>query len=171
MVNFTVKFDDDVFVEFSQQIAAAPTTLNIYATTQIRKQVEDYVVRELVTVQVPKPTYPMKWKSEKQRRYVMAKLRKAGNIPYERSGKFQKAWKVTAVRDKSGSLIAVSNDSGITEYIAGSGSERQPMFPQWYNYEDVLLKAEVLATDMAINAWYDICLYGEVQSGSLRIKG
>lgn len=168
MVNYTVKYDPKVFNDFAKQVAAAPTTLNIYATTQIRKTVEAYVVRELVNVQIPKPTYPLKWKSEKQRRYVMAKLRKEGNLPYNRTGDFQKRWKVTAVRDKSGSLIAVDNDSGITEYVAGSSALRQPMFPQWYHYEDVLLKAEDMATDLAINAWFDIVEYGEVQSGSLR---
>lgn len=171
MVAYTVQYNPKVFDDLSKQIAKAPTTLNIYVTTAIRKEVENYVVRELVTVSIPKPTYPLKWKSDKQRRYVMAKLRKAGNIPYERTGKFQRAWKVTAVKDKSGGVITVSNDSGITEYVAGSSSERQPMFPQWYHYEDALLKAEEFATDMAINAWYDIVEFGEVQSGSIRIRG
>lgn len=168
MVSYTVKYDPKVFDDLSKQIAKAPTTLNIYVTTAIRKQVEAYVVRELVTAQIPKPTYPLRWKSEKQRRYVMAKLRKAGNLPYQRTGDFQRAWKVTAVKDKSGGVIAVSNDSGITEYVAGSSKDRQPMFPQWYHYEDVLLQAEEIATDMAINAWYDIVTFGEVQSGSIK---
>ena len=168
MVTFTVQYDKKVFEEFAAQVAAAPTTMNIYAATVIRQQVEAYVVRNLVTVNVPKPRYPLTWASQKQRRFVMAKLRKQGNLPYRRTGAFQKAWKVTAIRDRSSSLIAVSNDSGITEFLAGSSSVRQPMFPQWYHYEDVLLKAEDLATDLATNAWFDIVEYGSVQAGSLR---
>lgn len=171
MVTFTVSYDPKVLNDLTQQIAKAPTTLNIYVTTQIRKTVEDFVIRELVNVNISKPTYPLRWKSEKQRRYVMAKLRKAGNLPYKRTGKFQKSWKVTAVKDKSGGVISVSNDSGITEYVAGSSAERQPMFPQWYHYEDTLLKAENIATDLAINAWFDIVEFGEVQVGSLRNRG
>lgn len=170
MVSFTLQFDRKVFDEFSKQIAAAPTTMNIYAATTIRKEVENYVVRNLVNVVIPKPSYPLTWRSPKQRRYVMAKLRKEGNLPYRRKGDFQKRWKVTAIRDRSGSLVSVSNDSDITEFIAGSSADRQPMFPHWYHYEDILLKAEDLATDMAINGWFDIVEFGEVQPGSLRIR-
>ncbi len=168
MVSYTLTYDKNVFAELTKAIADAPTTMNIYATTIIRKEVENYVVRNLVNVPIAKPTYPLVWKSAKQRRYVMAKLRREGNLPYRRTGAFQKAWKTQAVKDGSGSLLSVSNDSGITEYVAGSSSDRQPMFPQWYHYETVLLKAEDLATDLATNAWYDILSFGGVQAGSTR---
>ncbi len=156
MVSFTVTYDKDVFDELQKEIAAAPTTMNIYVTRTIRKTVDDYIVRSLVNVTIPKPSYPLQWKSEKQRRFVMAKLRKAGNIPYKRTGAFQKGWKTTSVNDKTSSILTVSNDSGITEYVSGSSADRQPMFPQWYHYEDVLLKAEEMATNLAIDAWYGI---------------
>lgn len=169
MVSFTVQYDKKVFEEFAAQVAAAPTTMNIYAATTIRKQVDAYVTRKLINVSIPKPSYPLVWRSPRQRRFVMAKLRREGNLPYRRSGEFQKAWKVVAVRERGTSLITVSNDSGITEYLAGSSADRQPMFPHWYHYEDVLLEAEEIATDMAINGWFDIVQYGEVQAGSLRV--
>lgn len=38
------------------------------------------------------PKYPLRWKSARQRRYVMAKLRREGNLPYQRTGQFQDAW-------------------------------------------------------------------------------
>lgn len=168
MVNFVVSFDKKVLEELSQQIAEAPNTMNIYTTTAIRKEVENYVVRNLVNVSIPKPTYPLTWKSPKQRRYVMAKLRKEGNLPYRRTGAFQRGWITKAVKGQGESLISVSNGSDITEFVSGSSSDRQPMFPQWYHYEDVLLKAEELASDLAVNAWFDIVEFGSVQSGSLR---
>jgi hypothetical protein len=168
MVSYTLSYDKEVFSELAREIAAAPTTMNIYVTRTIQKEVENYVVRNLVNVSIPKPSYPLVWKSQKQRRYVMAKLRKEGNLPYRRTGAFQKAWKTAAVKDGAGSTLTVSNDSGITEYVAGSGPDRQPMFPQWYHYEDTLLKAEDLATDLATNAWYDILSFGSVQTGSTR---
>lgn len=168
---FTVSFDDTVFKELSQQIAAAPNTMNIYATRTIRKEVEAYVVRNLVTVSIRRPSYPLVWRSPKQRRAVMAKLRKKGNLPYQRSGELQKRWKVTSTSGRDSSIIAVDNDSEILEYVWGSTADRQPMFPQWGAYEDVLLKAEVLATDLATNAWFDIVEYGSVQSSSLSPRG
>jgi hypothetical protein len=171
MVQFTVSYDKKVFEDLAKQVAAAPTTMNIYATRTIRMEVEKYVVRNLVNVTIPPPTIPLKWRSERQRKYVMAKLRKEGNLPYKRTGALQKAWKVSAAKEGGGSVIAVSNDSDIAEYVMGSSSDRQPMFPHWYHYEDILLKADDLATDMAINAWYDIVEFGDVQTGSLRIRG
>jgi hypothetical protein len=168
VASYTLTYDKDVFTELSREIAAAPTTMNIYVTRTIAKEVDAYVVRNLVNVNIPKPTYPLVWKSQKQRRYVMAKLRKEGNLPYRRTGAFQKAWKTAAAKGNDGSILTVSNDSGITEYVTGSGPERQPMFPQWYKYEDTLLKAEELASDLAINAWFDILSFGGVQAGSTR---
>jgi len=156
MVSFTVTYDKDVFEELQKEIAAAPTTMNIYVTRTIRKTVDDYVVRNLVNITIPKPSYPLQWRSPKQRRYVMWKLRKDDNLPFKRTGAFQKAWKTTSVNDRTSSILTVSNDSGITEYVAGSSADRQPMFPQWYHYEDVLLKAEEMATNLAIDAWYGI---------------
>lgn len=171
MSTYTLQYDKDVFTELQKQIAAAPTTMNIYATTVIRKEVEAFVVRELVNARIPPPTYPLRWKSPKQRRYVMAKLRKEGNLPYRRSGAFQRGWKTTASRARDSSILAVSNDSEITEFLAGSSSDRQPMFPHWYHYEEALLKAEALGTNLAINAWFSILEYGSVQAGPLRFQG
>jgi hypothetical protein len=168
MVSFTLEYDKKVFEELVAQVSAAPTTMNIYTTTVIRKEVDAFVIRKLVTANVPKPSYPLVWKSQKQRRFVMAKLRKEGNLPYRRTRKFQEGWKTNAIRDRSASILTVSNDSNITEFVAGSSADRQPMFPHWYHYEDVMLEAEELATDMAINAWFDIGEFGEVQPGSLR---
>jgi hypothetical protein len=38
-------------------------------------------------------TYPVQWDSERQRRYVMAKLRKENNVPYRRTGLYAAGWK------------------------------------------------------------------------------
>lgn len=37
-------------------------------------------------------TYPVQWDSERQRRFVMWKLRKENNLPYRRTGKYVAAW-------------------------------------------------------------------------------
>ena len=40
-------------------------------------------------------TYPIQWDSERQRRYVISKLRAEGNLPYKRTGKYQRGWRIT----------------------------------------------------------------------------
>lgn len=37
-------------------------------------------------------TYPINWDSDKQKIYVIAKLRREGNLPYERTGDTEQAW-------------------------------------------------------------------------------
>ena len=39
-----------------------------------------------------KPTYPLTWDSEKQRKFVMAKLRRENNLPYQRTGAHVNGW-------------------------------------------------------------------------------
>ena len=38
--------------------------------------------------------YPVQWDSEKQRRYVIAKLREEGNLPYTRTDAYRNGWKI-----------------------------------------------------------------------------
>lgn len=44
-------------------------------------------------------TYPIQWDSEKQRRYVMWKLSKEGNLPYKRTGAYQAGWRLEKMVD------------------------------------------------------------------------
>lgn len=39
-------------------------------------------------------TYPVQWDSDKQRRYVMAKLRSEGNLPYRRTDGYINGWRM-----------------------------------------------------------------------------
>lgn len=50
-------------------------------------------------MQVPgKPvTYPIQWDSDKQRMFVMAKLRRENNLPYKRTGAYVNGWKVSTL--------------------------------------------------------------------------
>lgn len=71
------------------RVSAAPIP------TLIRPSAVDAAVeiaKEKYATPAGSPKYPLRWKSQKQRKYVMAKLRKANNIPYRRTGRFENAW-------------------------------------------------------------------------------
>jgi hypothetical protein len=59
----------------------------------------------------PRAVYPIEWKSEKQRRYVMMLLRRQNNIPYQRTGDLARGWRgeTTVTRRKDGIRIFVEN--------------------------------------------------------------
>ena len=75
-----------------------------------------------------KPKYPLKWKSEKQRRYVMMLLKRKAvdeghpdDIAYRRTGKLKRGWRYELVTDKkTGSVkLKVWNDAESYDPIKG----------------------------------------------------
>lgn len=103
-----------------------------------------------------RPKYPIRWASEKQRRFVMALLRRQGNLPYKRTGRFVRAWKVELVgKGFDGELIA-TNDSGIEQFI--TGVRQQPFHKDtgWYQSEDVIDAHRKKADDVLIDVWFAV---------------
>lgn len=82
-----------------------------------------------------KPTYPLKWRSQKQRRYVMAKLRREGNLPYQRSHNLARGWKVEVIYNPRSNVeitdIVIYNAVPYAKFVVGSPEYKQPMFPHW----------------------------------------
>lgn len=60
-----------------------------------RKGIYDKLLPVRTALRKPgaRPSYPIQWDSDKQRRYVMAKLRAMNNIPYHRTGS-QRRWEL-----------------------------------------------------------------------------
>lgn len=63
-----------------------------------------------------KPTYPLRWASKAQQILVMIKLRKAGTLPYVRTGAHGRGWKEEVT--KSG--IKVYNTMRTSKYLYGN---------------------------------------------------
>lgn len=54
-------------------------------------------IRARMSVEGDPITYPVNWDNERQRRFVMAKLRKEGNLPYKRTGQYALGWKANRI--------------------------------------------------------------------------
>jgi len=50
-------------------------------------------VRKRMSQEGKPVTYPIQWDSERQRRFVMWKLRKEGNLPYRRTDRYRFSWR------------------------------------------------------------------------------
>lgn len=68
-----------------------------------------------------KPKYPLQWTSDKQRKFVMAMLRKDNNLPYPRTGKLAQGWTIK-VSDPSGGVFAIviENPAPAAKFVYGS---------------------------------------------------
>ena len=60
-------------------------------------------------------TSPVHWDSDRQRRKVMAMLREQGNIPYERTYKYQEGWKIEPLDN----AVRFYNDTPGNQHISG----------------------------------------------------
>lgn len=67
-----------------------------------------------------KPTYPIQWTSEKQRRAFFATDGFGGGIPYRRTGKLAKAWIAEARRDGDSFLFVIENPAKAAPFVYGS---------------------------------------------------
>lgn len=105
------------------------------------------------------PKYPIRWTSERQRKYVMAKLRRMGQIPYQRTGGFVAAWQTSFTATQDGGLFSVTNtaktDKGLPlePFVTGDRQQGFHRDTGWYQSQDILADALVEAEDAAIQLW------------------
>lgn len=106
-----------------------------------------------------KPTYPLTWRSPKQRRYVMAKLRREGNLPYQRTHGLARGWKVNVIYAPRGNVeiteISVTNSAPNAKFVVGPPPFKQPMFPHWKEANRVIGQFEGQAIRAAQKAGLD----------------
>jgi len=76
-----------------RQIKAVPVRLT-KATFIELEAAADRVKRAMSNAPGRKVQYPIKWDSDKQRKFVMAKLRRDDNLPYKRTKKYLNGWVV-----------------------------------------------------------------------------
>ena len=80
--------------------------------------------------------YPLDWASPQQRAAVRRKLRAQGNLPYRRSGSYQRGWTISVVQDTRAVMFALTNPTAWARWVGGTldwrntspGIGQQPMF-------------------------------------------
>lgn len=98
-------------------VAKALSMIGLDAEKTVRKAFRTSAKTITDKMSVPgKPvTYPIKWDSEKQRRYVMAMLREQNDLPYTRKGGYVASWKMSTIRGG----YQVANKWNKAGFIAG----------------------------------------------------
>jgi hypothetical protein len=115
--------------------------------------------RELQRLQVKpgSPRYPLDWQSDKQRRYVMAKLRRENNLPYKRTDKLINSYDVELADDTSGgAILSVVNTDPKARFVVGDDAQRMHMQTGWVQIADVVSDARVEAEDLLIETWFTV---------------
>jgi hypothetical protein len=163
MLRTVVKVDIKTWKQFQQAIASAPS-LTATGTNLVTRRLATEILRELRAAPA-RPRYPIQWTSEKQRRYVMAMLRRTNNLPYRRTGKLVRGWKSNKKIDVRGGIFAVENKVKYAGYVQGpfgskakAGEQRQQKFHRrsgWPSAPDVVARYRKKAMDALKGIWDD----------------
>lgn len=97
--------------------------------------------------------YPLRWKSAKQRRYVMAMLRRTGNLPYRRTHELRDGWGVNLNATSDGGILALENDVPSMRFVQGDDVQPFHLDNEWPQVADIVNKYEELAEDILIDTW------------------
>ena len=87
----------------------------------LRAEAEPVTARLLDQLRVtpPRPRYPLRWTSERQRRFVMAKLREQGDLPYRRTGAYAGGYRIDArIAPRRGS-VTLRNETPYAPFVGG----------------------------------------------------
>lgn len=98
--------------------------------------------------------YPLRWKSERQRRYVMAKLRRENNLPYQRTDELVDGWEVTIQANLSEGALIVENKTPHARYVQGDDAQPMHLDNGWPQAALLIAEYDEIATDALIDAWF-----------------
>ena len=149
---YNITLDKDVLDVLRDKIKTAPKRVNFWLSRSLVQNSRKRTLRKLRNAPSPnsESDYPLVWRSERQRKFVMAKLRREG-LPYRRTNAMVEAWEIRGSISNGNATLEVVNDSPQIDFVTGSGDVRQPMFKRWYYWEDIILEEEKKLNDQAID--------------------
>jgi hypothetical protein len=146
-----VTADDEQLIELQQVFALLPEEVIRYAKRELRpfvsQRIDKTLRREPPTpfVQAGGRMPYIRWTSERQRRYVLAKQRREGNLPYQRSHDYIHGWHVVGDYTEGLSSIRVYHDWEGATFVGGEDQQIFHWDTGWPNANEVL---QVLSIDL-----------------------
>lgn len=148
-----LQIDSDILDAVNAQVAKAPALMNTAlkrVPARFKRTNRNY--RQLTT-EPPPPSYPLRWKSVRQRRYVMAKLRREDNLPYTRTHRFNKSYDLVMGDDGVFRLI---NTSPQFQFIAGDNAQPMHLDTGWQQAALYVVPIQNDLADVIVQTWYTI---------------
>lgn len=118
----TYQFDSQVLIDANKHVVNSPKLLQ---TALKRRELRlRQLTLKIVAVSPGAVHYPIRWKSDRQRRKVMAMLSEQGNLPYQRTGSLLEGYNAKFEFTDEGGAFVVENTSPVAQYIIGD--DQQP---------------------------------------------
>jgi hypothetical protein len=158
MFDVSVVLDLDVLTAVQEKARQARPRMRRELGIIARGQTAQLIIRELST-EPGKPRYPIRWKSQRQRRFVMALLRRIGQADtgYVRTHRLSRGW--TIVLDDitaSTGVFRVVNKAPETRYVQGDDAQPYHLDSGWPQAAPIIRKYEDALQSEVISAWYRV---------------
>jgi hypothetical protein len=121
-----------------------------------RGAIAEDLIREL-SIEPGRPKYPIRWKSERQRRAYFATNGFGNGIPYQRSHKLSQGWRVVLddITNSTG-VFRVENSQRYTRYVQGDDAQPFHLDTGWVQSAPVIRKYEDKFQDAVIDVWHKV---------------
>jgi hypothetical protein len=100
------------------------------------------------------PKYPLRWKSKKQRNYVMAMLTEEDNLPYARTHSLSQAWEMDISTRQDGGSITVYNDNPAADYVQGDYAQPFHLDTGWPQAAPIFVEMEEELNEGLVEDFY-----------------
>lgn len=157
MYKVTVQVDVDVLIAIREAAEQSRQAMRREAGKVARGATAQKIIVALAREPGP-AKHPVLWESARQRRYVIAKLRREGNLPYRRSHRMAQGWRVVLeeLSGDQGGFISIQNSARGAEYVSGELQSRQHAATGWPLARLVIRENEAALQDELISAWYRV---------------
>jgi hypothetical protein len=154
MYRVTWNIDDDVLDALQTQMDKLPA-LTQGGVKLIANRLRARVRKDLGT-QPGKPKYPIRWKSERQRRAFFATDGFGGGIPTRRSGALARGWQVEFTGTGTVGTVEIYNDVPYTRFVQGNDAQPFHLDTGWPQAAPRMAVYEDLFTDQLIELWFTL---------------
>ncbi len=157
MIDVEMAVDLDVADAFAKTAQESPSAVRRIAGQVARGDTAKDMLAELAFIPA-KPRYPLHWtgpnNGQRQRRFVIAKLKRDGKLGNSRTGKHARAFRVVVI-DAAIAQLALQNSEPGTSFIYGPYPFRQRMHGEtgWPFMPVIVTRYEPKFQDELIDGW------------------
>lgn len=152
MFNVVVTVPTEVFESINKEIAQVPNRLGVEVFRALNV-LGQRAMRELK--QTPgAPQYPIRWKTERQRRAFFATNGFGRGIPTQRTGELQQGWDYTIDKFSDGGTFRIINDVPYMRFVEGDDTQPFHLDTGWVQAAPILARYQEEAEAAVITTWF-----------------
>lgn len=145
----------DVLDAINDQMRRTPGLMQTAVQRQLRNT-RRRILPTLRALEPGPPRYPLRWKSDRQHRFVMAKLRREGNLPYQRTGDLLRRYDLTLTSSDAGGVFTLTNDAPQAPFVIGNAQQPYHIDTGWEFIGVTANRVQDTVTEDLIETWFTV---------------